>query len=505
MIAGNNHTNRKVTITGWGQVTQPLEQIDNLLDPLGLMVKASRRAAESLGSLDILAKVDGIMVVRPLSRHYDDAAKQLAEKIGAAPRFNLVSGVGGNSPQSLVNKAGGMIARGELESVLLAGGETYCPRNKSEIRTGSDLFKGLTGGHERQDMLGAMEIEMHHGVYLPIHGFPLYETALWAESGLDLEPYMERVGNLWRKFSQAASTHPNAWIKSPLTPSAIVSATRNNRMIAFPYTKFMTSMLYVDLGAAIILMSEEKSRQFYKKDRQPVYFLAGAHTEERQPFLIQKSNFTSSLPLKAAAQRALCRSNLTMEEIDCFDIYSCFPSSVAIACKMLGIKETDKRPLTLTGGLGFFGGPGNNYSLHAVVTLADALSRGLYKAGMITSLGWFLQKHAVGIYSTRPVNTELYHYDLDDKKSFLVGEKPVKTRNIASGKGIIETYTVIYSRDGSPAYAVIYGKTSEGFRFISQTHADPDIFDLLTSQNQVGRLVHLKYNAEQNLNIAELL
>jgi acetyl-CoA C-acetyltransferase len=498
--------NRKVVITGWGQITQPKEQAENLLDPLGLMVAASQRAAEIAGSSDILKNLDGIMVVRVMSRNIPSAAKRLAEAIGVSPRFTLVSGIGGNSPQSMVNKASGMIARGELDSVLIAGGETYYPRNEEDSKGTGTLFKGLVGENIRDDMIGVTSDEMQHGIYLPLHGFPLFETALWGQSGMDLNSYMEkRIGNLWSRFSQTAAIHPNAWIKTPKTSSEILSPGPDNRMIAFPYPKFLNPIITVDLGAAVILMSEEKSKQGRQPNGRPVYFLAGAYAQDRQQYIIEKSDFTQSKPIKEAAERSFKRSGLTMDNIDCFDIYSCFPCAVSMACRMIGLAHEEKRPLTLTGGLGFFGGPGNNYSLHAIATLADAISRGQYSTGMITSLGWFFHKNAVGIYSATPKETNLSQYDLEDEKECLVGDPPVPIEKHVSGKGIIETYTIIYSKDGSPSYGVVYGKTEQGFRFIAQTPKYPDVFEALSSQNQVVRDVRLSHDATKNLNIAELL
>lgn len=496
---------KKVIVAGWGQITQGKEQKENLLDTLGLMAEASLAATETAGSPDILKKLDGLMVVRPLSTHYPSLAKQLSEKIGSDPRFTMISKIGGNSPQSLVNKAAGMIARGELESVLITGAETYYPRNKKNIVRESALFKGLTGNYERDDMVGSTDAEARHGVSLPVHGFPLYETALWAESGMEISSYLQEVGKRWSEFSRIAAKHPNAWTKAPRSPDEIISTDNVNRLIAFPYTKFMNPLISVDLGAAIILMSDDKARQFRQKERQDVYFRGGAYAEDRQRFLIQKSGFTSSHSLKAAAQKALQRSKMSLDEIDCFDLYSCFPCSVSVACKMLGIRKSDPRPLTLTGGLGFFGGPGNNYSLHAIATLAEAISHGIYNNGLVTSLGWFMHKHAAGVYSAYPQNTGLQYHDLDDENDFLAGEEPVKIAEEVSGKGEIETYTIICSKDGVPAYAVIYGKTNKGFRFIARTRHDPNIFKALSTQRYVGRQVHLKYDADKKLNIAELL
>ncbi|MCP4689137.1 MAG: hypothetical protein GY859_13870 [Desulfobacterales bacterium] len=493
-------------MAGWGQVTQEKERRENLLDPTGLMAEASRQAAKQTGDPDILKKLDGVMVVRVLSRHFDSTAGRLVQIIGAHPRFTMVSKIGGNSPQSLINKAAGMIARGELDSVLVAGGEAYCQRGKNILSQGaSALFMGMRKEKKRKDIIGASEIEMNHGVSLPIHGFPLYETALWAESGLDIQSYLKRLGRFWSGFSRVAAEHPNAWIKIPRSAREIITPGDHNRRVAFPYLKNMSSMLSVDQGAAMILMSEEKAAQFRDHTRRPVYFRAGAYAEDRQPFLIQKTNFTSSPPLKAAAQKALKRGGMTLDQVDCFDIYSCFPCSVTIARRMLGLQDDEQRPLTMTGGMGFFGGPGNNYSLHSAATLVEAISRGDYDNGMITSLGWFMHKHAVGIYSAHPATTDLHIHDLEDEKDFLVGEEPVKIIDEASGRGVIETYSVYYSRAQKPVRAVIFGKTDSGFRFVARPPSSPDIFNALTTRCHVGQPVRVRYNPKSNLNFAELI
>ena len=494
---------RRVVLTGWGQVTQRKEHTD-ILDPLGLMSEATRLAADPIGGSDVLSKLSGIMVVRPLSEYYVSAAEQLAEIIGATPRFTLVSRIGGNSPQSLINKAAGMIARGELESVLITGAEAFYPRNADKKTTKSVLFKGIPEDYQSDDAIGATEAEMRHGVVLPIHGFPLYETALWAASGLNLKDYLLQIGMLWSDFSKIAAAHPNSWTKMPRNAAEIITPTPSNRMIAFPYTKFMNPLITADLGAAVILMSEKKAQQHLEKGRRPVYFLGGGYAQDRQRFMIQKSDFISSPPLKAAVQKSLNRSHLTLDEIQCFDVYSCFPCAVSVARRMLELKDNDPRPLTLTGGLGFFGGPGNNYSLHAVATLADAIACEKIDNGLITSLGWFMHKHAAGVYGATPVDTDLQYHDLEDEKDYLVGKEPVKIIDNASGKGVIETYTVVYLKDATSSYAVIYGKTDKGLRFIAQPHPDSDVFNILTTQNQVGASVQLRHDAGRNQNIAEL-
>lgn len=497
--------NRRIVLAGWGQVTQTKQETnEKLRDPIGLMAEASCKAFEMTGAFDVERNLDGVMVVKVMSRYYDAADRFLADRMSLSPRFSMTSGIGGNSPQSLINRAAGMISRGEMDSVLIAGAETYYPRDSSKQLEGNRLFQGFPSDYDGDDIIGATDSEERHGMSLPIHGFPLYETALWAESGLDLASYMKRIGEMWENFTRVGTTHPHSWSRIPRTVEEISTPSPSNRFIAFPYTKLMNPLVSVDMGAAILLMAEESSKHHCPRGKNTVWFLGGGYAEDRQRFLIEKSDFTSSLPLKAAVDKALLRSSLSLDDIDCFDIYSCFPSSVSIAKKMLNLKDSDPRNLTLTGGLGFFGGPGNNYSLHAVATLADAIESGRVRNGMITSLGWFMHKHAAGIYSSEPPGTEnLAYHDLEDEKDCKVGNPPVDIVHKASGRGVIETYTVVHSRDGSPSYAIIYGKMENGLRFIAQNHPrQKDIFNLLESQNQVGTEVILEYDNTQEQNLA---
>ena len=74
--------------------------------------------------------------------------------------------------------------------------------------------------------------------------------------------------------------------------------------------------------------------------------------------------------------RALRMAGITNPntEIDFFDVYSCFPIAVEIACDELGIDfQTLGKPLTVTGGLPFHGGPGNNYVGHSICKMIEVL------------------------------------------------------------------------------------------------------------------------------------
>lgn len=496
---------RRVVVAGWGQITQPKELNKTPQDPMGLMEQASNRAAKIMASKKVLTTLDGIMVVRTLSHHYTSPARQLAQRLSAAPKFTHVSGIGGNSPQTMINIAAGMIARNELDSVLIAGAEAYIQRGGNQKRIESALFRGIPEDYPGDDLIGSTPLENLHGIEHPMQGFPLFETALWAASGLNLQGYLMKIGKLWSEFSKVAVDHPYAWTRVMKTPEEIITPGPANRPVAFPYTKYMNSFVTVDQGAAILLMSEETAKKYSQKNRQTVYFLGGGYAQDRQRFMIEKSDFTSSPPLKAAVEKALKRSRMSLESLDCFDLYSCFPCAVSIAKKMIGITDDDTRPLTLTGGLGFFGGPGNNYSLHGAATLAEKISIGEKSNGLVTALGWFMHKHAAGVYGSKPSEGEFKNHDISDQKNGFAGDDPVRIKDQVNGSGTIETYTIVYKINHEPSYAVLYGKTRDNFRFIARTPDHPDIFKQLASKSRVGQKVKITFNPSKNMNIADLL
>ena len=132
-----------------------------------------------------------------------------------------------------------------------------------------------------------------------------------------------------------------------------------------------------------------------------------------------------------------------------FDLYSCFPSAVEVACEEFGLAEDDPRGLTVTGGLPYFGGPGNNYVTHAIAEMVSRVRAAPGRFGMVTANGNFLTKHAFGIYGTTPWRGPWrrepaagYQAELDARPTPPLNPAP-------EGRARIETYTVMHGRGGA--------------------------------------------------------
>src|SRR6185295_16055551 len=153
--------------------------------------------------------------------------------------------------------------------------------------------------------------------------------------------------------------------------------------------------------------------------------------------------------------------------IDLFYLYSCFPSAVEIGCQEIGLREDDPRGLTVTGGLPYFGGPGNNYVTHSIAEMMRRVRGRPGSFGLVTANGNYVTKHAYGVYSTTPVqgtwrreSPAVLQAELDALPKAPFTETP-------AGEATIETYTVMHGRHG-PEYSVVFGRLrADGRRFVA--------------------------------------
>ena len=118
---------------------------------------------------------------------------------------------------------------------------------------------------------------------------------------------------------------------------------------------------------------------------------------------------TTAHPRSGSGPRsALELAGLGIDDIDLIDIYSCFPSAVQVAAAEIGISTADPaRPLTVTGGLTFAGGPWNNYVMHSIATMAEKLVQAPGTRGLITANGGYLTKHCLRCVQRRAATGEL--------------------------------------------------------------------------------------------------
>jgi acetyl-CoA C-acetyltransferase len=190
-------------------------------------------------------------------------------------------------------------------------------------------------------------------------------------------------------------------------------------------------------------------------------------------------------------------AGLTIDRIAYLDLYSCFPSAVQIARDELGIAAGDPRPLTVTGGLPYHGGPANNYVSHSIATMMQKLRNDPGSTGLCTALGWYITKHAIGIYSTRPVEGHWHREDPAETQARVDTLPSVEVEQEPSGPGTVESYTVIHGRNG-PEKGVVVGRLLGGKRFVAHTPDDAGLWETMRREDFVGRSGHVRSEGGKN-------
>ena len=113
---------RTPVLIGQGQVLDRSVDPTTAKHPVALMAEALTAAALDAG-ITLPNEVDSIRVVRLLSWKYANAAHALGTASGVRAHEYATTPHGGNMPQTLVNMTAGQILRGEVDFVVLAGGE----------------------------------------------------------------------------------------------------------------------------------------------------------------------------------------------------------------------------------------------------------------------------------------------------------------------------------------------------------------------------------------------
>jgi acetyl-CoA C-acetyltransferase len=456
---------RTPVLVAHGQVNHREAAQDNTLEPVDLMAAAAHQAADAR----VLAEIDSIRVVNVLSVHYRDPALLLGHRIGAGTFSTRYSGIGGNVPQTLVNRACADIQQGRADVVLVAGAEMW--RTRTRLRadgqrlayTEQDESVALpAGSNENVPMAGAAEDRIR--LDRPAYIYPLFEQALRVSTGESVEDHRRRVAELWARFNQVAVRNPHAWIRKPVAAEEISQPGPANRMISWPYTKLMNSNNMVDQGAALILTSAEAASRLGIPDDRWVFPYAG--TDAHDTYAIsERAELHRSPAIRIGGMRALELAGLGIDDMDYVDLYSCFPSAVQVAAAELGLPADDAaRPLTVTGGLTFAGGPWNNYVAHSIATMAGLLTANPGSRGLITANGGYLTKHSFGVYGTQPPKSE---FRWEDTQS-AVDSEPTRTAVTEwEGIGTVEAWTTPFDRDGRPQKAFLSVRTPDERRTLA--------------------------------------
>jgi acetyl-CoA C-acetyltransferase len=493
---------RVPVVVGAGQVTNREEDPLAAPDPFDLMVEATGVALAGAGGATA-SDIDHCWMVHSLSLRHGDPAPLLAGRLGITGAETRVSGMGGNIPQWLVNRAADLVATGSRPTVLIAGAEALATRRRAK-KAGVELdWPSAPGWPETwppiEPDVGTHPVEREHGLVQATTIYALIESAIAHATGRGPEAQRKAMGALMERFNAVAADNPLSWFGTRRDADELTTATRENRMICFPYPKYLNAVMDVDMGAAVLVTDAATARRWGLGPDEVAYISGWADAHEVW-YLSERTRVHTAPALVDCVDTALSGAGLTVDEVGAFDLYACFPSSIEVARDSIGLAPDDPRPLTLTGGLQYHGGPGSNYVTHSIANTFDWLRAGKGAAAMVHGNGYFLTKQAVGVYtsappSTAPVPPSGLQERIDRQST------TVSVESSYDGGGTILAYTVTYTREGEPGQGLALVDIGDGHTPVRHTVArtDPATSARLVTADNVGTPVTVTRSDEGNV------
>jgi acetyl-CoA C-acetyltransferase len=330
--------------------------------------------------------------------------------------------------------------------------------------------------------------EVAHGVKNAWLEFPVFDVARRARLGTAPDAYRTELGELLSPFTDVAAANPDAWFPVARPAGEITAVTPVNRLIGYPYTKYMVSVIDVDMAAAVIIASHAEADRLGIAPERRVYVRGWCYADD-PVYLAEHRDLSASPAMAAASRESLRCAGVTIDDVAHIDLYSCYPSSVNLARDALGIGRDDGRRLTVTGGLPYFGGPSSNYVTHSIATMTDVLRSDPGSIGLLNGIGMYLTKHVFGVYSTAPPSggppplpdETGVQARVDDRMAIV---------DSWDGPATVAGYSIAHARSGAAEWGVAVCDVAGGARTYARLPID--LLDGFERDEWVGAAVSLE-------------
>jgi acetyl-CoA C-acetyltransferase len=470
--------------------------------------ETARAAAADSGAAQALERIDSLQIVYCQTWQYDDPPQRLADALGTSPRHRVYSGIGGTTPQVLVQDAAAAILRGESDLALVTGAEALATQRQFKKRGERATYRFKPAEKRAFPWEAPFHpAEMAHDVYQAWLTFAIFDNARRAHLGVGLPEYRRQIGEVFAPMTEVAAANPNAWYPIARTVDEIVTPTPDNRMVGYPYTKYMISVMDVDMAAAVLLASDAQADALGVPSDRRVYLRGWCYATD-PTYVAEHEDMWRSPAMGAASGEALRIAGTDVDGVAHLDLYSCFGSSVNFARDALGLEAGDPRPLTVTGGLPYHGGAGSDYLTHAIATMTETLRADPGSRGLVSGVGMHMTKHVYGVYSTEPGPVAPPEQDAVQAKLDAAGSRVIREEH--DGKATVAAYSIVHGRDGAPEWGVVVCDVGEGERAYGKVVA-PEALAGAEDEELVGRTVQLTpqtvslpTGAEATQNIATL-
>lgn len=456
--------------------------------------EVARAATEDTGAPGgvVLDRMESLDVLFCQSWPYDDPARRLADSLGISPARKRYSGIGGTTPHLLVTNAAAAIAAGQADVGVVVSGEAL-----DTVRRAKKAEERVSWSHRDPEKKPFPfeepfhPAEVAHSVFQAWLTFAVFDVARRAHLGIDPDDYRRALGELLSPMTAIAEANPHAWFPQRRSAAKLIEPTPANRMVGYPYTKTMVSVMDVDMAAAVVIASDDAADSMGIDPDRRVY-LHGTGYSLDPVYVAEHDQMWSSPAMADASREALSSAGIGVDDVGYFDLYSCFGSSLNFACDALGLRTDDARGLTVTGGLPFAGGPGSGYMLHSTAAMVEKLRQDPGAFGMVSGVGMHMTKHAFGVYrSARPDEEVVARLAALTAVTDPPSPAPGKTiQDVYSGDAEVAAYTVVHAKGGEPEWALAVCDLPDGRRGYARVE-DPAVLTDMEKKEWVGASVRL--------------
>ncbi|MCR9181019.1 MAG: acetyl-CoA acetyltransferase [Erythrobacteraceae bacterium] len=453
---------------------EALSYMDLAGQALAAAIADSQASGDVADAIDTLAAIRAFEMSRPDRKPPFGAAsnvpRAIAQRVGANPARAILTTTGGQTNQQLVGEFAAAIAAGDSQCAVIVGSEAISTVLALSAKGETpDWSEEIEGDFEDQGF-GVEELMepvlFAHGASGAIPLYALAENARRAKLGMGLTDYRLEIGKLFAPFTRVAAANPHSAAPVERSAEELATVTERNRIVAEPYPRMTVARDQVNQAAAIIVASAGLARALGVPEAKWVHIHAVTAATELK--LSERPDLAANPASIASVEAALTRAGKRIEDIRYIDFYSCFAIPVFNQCDHFGLSVDDPRGLTLTGGLPFFGGAGNNYSAHAIAEAVASVRDDRGTFALVGANGGWMSKYATGIYSTTAAD-----WSANDRFAKLpkaTDAVPVARGPVASAT--VETYTINRGPKGDEA--IIIGRSDAGERVVGNADlADP--------------------------------
>lgn len=461
-------------------------------EPLDMWEEVCRQAASDSGDSGVLAQADHLGVVFCQSWKYDDPTGHLADRLGCREAYQRYSGIGGVVAQALISDAAARMLAGEIELAILVGAEALDTVRRAYAQHIELEWSHSAGPVSLPFDYPPNEAEVSHELHNVYATFAIRDIARRGRLGVPPEHYREQLGSQLARCSTVAAHNPYAWFPTERSAQEIISPAPTNRMVAYPYTKYMTAVLEVDMAAAVILQPNSGQMSLGSAAMAASIFVAGPRLTTHRMW--PSTPIFGDRPLLRPPRRrpsGWLESARSTKSTSSTSIAVSPPASTSVG--MRSASNSMILAVTVTGGLPYHGGPSSNYMMHGVAEMVSRLREGPEQRGLITGVGMHLSKHSTAVYSATPGPVVAPR----DLQATLNAQPASMIVGPTEGPATLAAYTVVHGRDGTKR-AIAICDVGPRVRCYAESR-DLDLLEALEAEEWVNRpIVVSSANGQRN-------